>query len=70
MRKAQDLLVLRFFLVSVTNIPVSAGGAAPAAPPLLAIIVEQQNGDGDADDGHGKQSNGEVFHRRASSQSK
>ena len=60
----------RFFLLSIADIPVAAGGAAPAAAPLLAVIVEQQNSDRDADHSHGEQSNGEGFHRQLSFQSK
>ena len=67
MRKAQDSLVLRFFLLfTITDIPVSAGGAAPAAPPLAAVVVIQQDGDGDTDDRNGEQRDGESLHRLAS----
>ena len=41
----------------MTNIPVSAGGAPPAAAPLLALIPRQNQRKGQAEGNHDQQKN-------------
>ena len=48
--------------LTVADIPVAAGGTAPAAAPLFAVVIQQQDGNGNADHRHGEQCDCKMLH--------
>ena len=53
-------LTFPLLLAPVADVPVAAGGAAPAATPLLPVVVAQQDGHRDADHRQRQQDRGDV----------